>query len=561
MPRPSSPSRLNTAKDHEPSTAQPAAAFEQIAAADHALREGRLAHALALAEAAWQGSAASTDFAERRRAGLLLATLRFRAGQLAPMVELSSVLLPDMRAQGPQAELVDTLRMTTLAACELGRSDLAMACAQEAHRAALALGDAPRTALATDAMACVFERAGDPWQARRLMAEAVALARRTGDDDTLVRTLNNLAGTLIGMHYLLRDVAPRDEALAPLLDARPLLEEALALGQPGTEPLHAVFCGGNLGEVLVLLGELPLAQGRLDHALDVARRHGMQAQVSRIACSAGELLLQQGQPQQACDILHQALVGAEQADQRTTRLRIHHALWRASQALGQTQAALDHLQAYVLLDRARALGQMRALSELFVTRVEAELALKEAQQLRHRATALEQDSRRDELTGLGNRRQIDARWPGLVAQAQARQAPLSVVMLDLDHFKHVNDRFGHGVGDKVLVTLADLLRAHTRSEDLLVRMGGEEFLLVMGEPSDQWVHQVCERLRQRVAAHDWASVHPGLAVTISLGLACAPPYDFDTLVHQADLALYQAKAGGRNRLVRHGPSTTGSSTD
>jgi diguanylate cyclase (GGDEF)-like protein len=104
------------------------------------------------------------------------------------------------------------------------------------------------------------------------------------------------------------------------------------------------------------------------------------------------------------------------------------------------------------------------------------------------------------------------------------------------------------VGDAVLVALARLLQDNLRGDDLIIRTGGEEFLLVLPEAGPERALEVCDRLRQRVARHAWEGLAPGLQVRLSIGLAAAPPYDLRALVGRADTALYAAKRGGRDRV-------------
>jgi diguanylate cyclase (GGDEF)-like protein len=104
------------------------------------------------------------------------------------------------------------------------------------------------------------------------------------------------------------------------------------------------------------------------------------------------------------------------------------------------------------------------------------------------------------------------------------------------------------VGDRVLVAMAQLLRECVRNADLVARIGGEEFLAVLPDADETRAREICERIRQRIASHDWAAVAPGLTVTLSAGLASAPPYDEAALATRADQALYRAKALGRNRV-------------
>lgn len=157
---------------------------------------------------------------------------------------------------------------------------------------------------------------------------------------------------------------------------------------------------------------------------------------------------------------------------------------------------------------------------------------------------LREVSQRDELTGLLNRRAMNEFLDGQWHRHLRRRYPLALVMVDLDHFKRVNDSQGHAAGDAVLQRTAALFRQHLRREDLVARMGGEEFLLLLPDTELAAAQALCERLR--ALAHTEA-----LGVTMSLGLTMAAPEDgsADVAVRRADTALYRAKAEGRDRLV------------
>jgi two-component system cell cycle response regulator len=155
----------------------------------------------------------------------------------------------------------------------------------------------------------------------------------------------------------------------------------------------------------------------------------------------------------------------------------------------------------------------------------------------------------DPLTGLYNRRYLRRHLGGLMDSGQGRQ--LAVLMVDVDHFKSVNDRFGHSVGDKALRLIADTLRTNTRVFDSLARYGGEEFAVVMPGAGTDDALVAGERLRHAVAglAFD-TGTGAVIPLTISVGIACAgdAPVLPDSLLHAADLALYEAKRAGRNRV-------------
>lgn len=520
-----------------------------IQSAQDALTQSKLSEGLVAAQTAWAQTPAD-DRPRRLRVGLTLIQLLYRTGALADMVTLSHEVLPLLRAAGPATQLIDTLRMISLGACETNQFELSLAAAEEALRLSHELRDDARISLSTNALACFFERAGDPWQAERLLLDAVAIARSQSQVHPLFVSLNNLCGVLIGKYFLLRDAPAPEEARETLVRAKGHVEESVALARLDGDPYKQVFSIGNLAEIQVHLGATEQARSLLAEVMQLAHQHGYEAQAWRLACTEGELKLACGHAAQALDQLVAVLEASSKADLPNTRMRLHHAAWRASQALGQDKQALHHLQQYLQLERQRSVRQLRAQSELFVTRMEAEQSRLEAQRQRARARALEDDVRRDQLTGLGNRREVEARWPDLVKAARAQQSALSVAMLDLDQFKQVNDTHGHAVGDQVLVALAALLRAQTRSSDLTARLGGEEFIVVLPETEPQRAHEVCERIRSRVEAFDWASIAAGLKVTISIGLTSTPPYEAETLSLRADAALYRAKADGRNCLVQ-----------
>lgn len=173
-----------------------------------------------------------------------------------------------------------------------------------------------------------------------------------------------------------------------------------------------------------------------------------------------------------------------------------------------------------------------------------------------RAFALElemhREARTDTLTGLANRREMQERGLLELKRAQRSAAPASLILCDVDHFKRINDRFGHEKGDAVLSTIGRTLRAALRETDLLGRWGGEEFIAVLLETDAQMALEIAERMRCAVAAIVFDTVPERL--TISLGVATLsqitdPHSAWETLLKDADRRLYRAKSKGRNRVV------------
>jgi len=169
--------------------------------------------------------------------------------------------------------------------------------------------------------------------------------------------------------------------------------------------------------------------------------------------------------------------------------------------------------------------------------------------LQQQASELERQSREDGLTGLYNRRYLDNRLDFEVKRAERYNRQIALAMADVDRFKGVNDQHSHMVGDDVLRTIANILRTQCRSIDIIARYGGEEFLLCFPETAKDNALAVCEKIRKQVEDYDWSRLQPGLHVTLSVGVAAAPPsYDVDALIAAADEKLYEAKRGGRNRV-------------
>ncbi|CAO3355735.1 GGDEF domain-containing protein [Azospirillum palustre] len=154
----------------------------------------------------------------------------------------------------------------------------------------------------------------------------------------------------------------------------------------------------------------------------------------------------------------------------------------------------------------------------------------------------------DSLTGIGNRRWLERMLPGHLRPGD------TVFCIDLDHFKRINDRFGHAAGDTVLVAVAATLRNLKRSDDVLARMGGEEFLLFLPELRTSDALPVAERIREAIQAIPFQLQGNPLGVTASIGVAQVARLgeSWPDLVHAADMALYEAKRDGRNR-VAHAP--------
>ncbi len=159
----------------------------------------------------------------------------------------------------------------------------------------------------------------------------------------------------------------------------------------------------------------------------------------------------------------------------------------------------------------------------------------------------------DPLTGIANRRDLQRHLEMELPRAERFENPLSVIMLDIDHFKHFNDTHGHPLGDEVLKTVAELLVECVRTVDTVARYGGEEFTVILPRIPKDRAAKVANKLRRAVASHDFpgAETQPNGRITLSLGVATYPEdaKTVEELLHAADTALYHAKRSGRNRVI------------
>ena len=177
---------------------------------------------------------------------------------------------------------------------------------------------------------------------------------------------------------------------------------------------------------------------------------------------------------------------------------------------------------------------------------EAELALQVAY------AELERLAMTDELTGVPNRRHFLARLESERQRALRYRRQACLAMLDLDHFKKINDRYGHPAGDEVLKHFTEQLRRHMRCEDMVGRLGGEEFAMLMPETASSGAQSVLDRIRRELAKAPLDSIAPGFRYTFSAGVAelgLTESSECKDWIHEADQALYRAKAGGRDRTV------------
>jgi diguanylate cyclase (GGDEF)-like protein len=232
-------------------------------------------------------------------------------------------------------------------------------------------------------------------------------------------------------------------------------------------------------------------------------------------------------------------------------LRYHkrfHAAWRTAIETANAVKVRALMLQFDVEQAEREHAALRAHADE-LSRANAELQSMRGQ-LEHQNRDLERISVEDALTGLHNRRYLDMQLPKQIARARRHQRPLCVAVCDIDHFKAVNDRYSHAIGDEVLRRIGRIMTSVVREADLAIRFGGEEFVLLLPDTDLAGADLLVQRIRSAVATHPWSELAPELRVTLSAGLAeLTAEIDADGFLAMADARLYAAKRAGRDRVV------------
>ena len=384
---------------------------------------------------------------------------------------------------------------------------------------------------------------------RRRSTASIAGLEAAGEEHRRLRIHGNLAGLLRRRAEHARaggDVAAAEATFAKAIEvARGVYDVARSSNDTGQLP----YSLGMLGALHHCVGDLVAAERCLRESLALGEALQNRRLVALGALDLARVLRDRVRPDEALEMLGKARTAALAGNLALQVAESWSEEAAVQEARGDLRAALDaHRQFHaveierVVADRVRVEQSRGALEEIRRLRREAEL-------LERKAAAAEQQARLDPLTGLLNRAGFDFEAPPMIERSTSERQALTMAWIDVDHFKLVNDRFGHPIGDVVLATVGQTLRAHLRAGDLAARLGGDEFaILIQGTERDAAIRSVT-RLHEAVRAHPWEEVAAGLVVTVSVGLAqLRAGESLDALARRADEAMYAAKRSGRNRI-------------
>jgi diguanylate cyclase (GGDEF)-like protein len=336
------------------------------------------------------------------------------------------------------------------------------------------------------------------------------------------------------------------------------VDRALAISRQTGHWLQQAYAISNLADAFIVLKDARRARELIGDYARLARQHGFSRLLGYAHLDEARLLRVEGHPAQAIALLDSEAHRATLQSYDDLALSTEEALVQLHKDQGHFEHALRHMEVVLSMQKTRLDLRADRQIQVLMARIDLEQARAETEQLVLRARALElerdllqRNARLDTLTGVGNRRAADEALAARLVAPRSSSEQLFVAFVDVDHFKHINDTFGHATGDQVLLALGDLMRGFLRIRDEVFRYGGEEFVLLMTDDQASAGQDACERLRLLIERHDWNCLAPQLRVTASFGVTCRQGAEAASdLLSRADAAMYRAKRDGRNRVVQ-----------
>ncbi len=419
---------------------------------------------------------------------------------------------------------------------------------------AMTTADAGAQAFALDVTGMVYGLIQQPEKALVFFEDAIKLARRTGDDVQLGRFLVNLGGAQAQMGLQAQDggdLAGFEHLTRLGIDTT---AQGLAISKKVGDAWSVRIALCNVAEHFCRLGDYEAAMRSLeDHdaiagALD--RRAAVHYQFTH-----GLVLAGLGRFDEAIARFKESLSAEQDGDIEQAVTSMLH-LSKAYEAASRFAEALDAYKKYHVLQVKMAEAAVQRRARYAALRFENEKLRALAAAEQHRARHLESENfdlaravLEDDLTKLSNRRHLEAALFEILVSGER----YAIAMLDVDHFKQINDNFSHATGDAVLREIGALIRRCCREHDLPVRYGGEEFAILMRGADQADARKICDRVKDVIESHDWGKLMPKGGVTMSIGAASwVEASSPNNALALADKRLYRAKAEGRNRVVDAG---------
>ena len=337
------------------------------------------------------------------------------------------------------------------------------------------------------------------------------------------------------------------------------IEVFRALGLPSLEARGL----DTLARAYSSAGEFRQAEESLQQCLAITRQINSEFFEMEVMLNLGKIYFQEGQLERAREHYLESLKLADIRQSNLYRYKYHEILAKIFENLGQAKEALQqykefHTAMELALAEAASyrVENLKILHQVAKNQKEAEVlwlgnqALeREIDERQRERTELEKLATTDALTGLYNRRHLFTLGEYELEKSLQEDIPISMILLDIDNFKLVNDNFGHAIGDRVLIEIAKTLTRNARAGDICCRYGGEEFVILLPNTSLAAGQDVAERIRKVISTTPLQIDGPEVRITASLGVAQVEPEDTDLsgLIARADRAMYRAKSAGRDQ--------------
>ncbi|MBN1452424.1 MAG: diguanylate cyclase [Anaerolineales bacterium] len=407
-----------------------------------------------------------------------------------------------------------------------------------------------REAWALDAVASFYR---DPEQSVQMHAKALKIFEDIQDVEGQSRVLNNWACVLL----------EKGDPPAALKKS----EKCLQLIQKHSMKKNEIFVSGTMAEILIAMGEYSQAQEILQEAISLGETYGPDISHAYLLVAMGQTFLAQNELEQAETYFLEALAVATNLEIRSERMHCHEYLSEVYERRGNFDQALEHYKIFHALKEsvagessARQIATLKMSHQIETVKRDAEIQRLQNEKLKleieeHKRiqAILENLATRDSLTNLNNRRHFlilaEKEWH----RALRYKHPFTVLMLDLDHFKQINDRYGHSIGDQALISVAGIIQATLRASEIAGRYGGDEFAIILPETTAQNGLLVSRRICNEIIEQVIQTETGPIALTASIGVAGLSDenrksiQNLDALLIRADKALYKAKRAGKNQ--------------
>jgi diguanylate cyclase (GGDEF)-like protein len=515
-----------------------------------------------------------------------VAIVRMKRGDLAAALPLFAEAMACLERSGNREKLASVTSNVSLIHYAKGEYDKALDLMQKALGLYESVGDEKGQGVVLNALGNVYGKLGDPKRARERFERALVLAERTKHTPLVIGCLVNIA-----------EIQNRDRqwdlALANY-------RRALALAREIGSKDSISVCLNDIGDVLREQGDVEGALAHYRESMKIFEEMNARPRLVVSWLSIGQLYAKTGRTREAETSLKKAFELAGEVGERNLRKDAAGELVAIYERQGDYRSAYEYRRAFDELKeqiyskenyakisglearidserKARQIALLRKQGEIQALEVKKQrlliastagallllgaivLLLWKRNRLKERTSVelaaayarVEEMARTDSLTGLGNRRSAMERLEQEARRTERTKRPLSLVMIDADDFKKINDGRGHACGDAVLRSLGETLRSSLRQLDAAARWGGEEFLVILPETTAEGALVIAEKLRMGVEAARVPCVGGEVAVTVTLGVStfAADGPSLADCIRLADEALYEGKRAGKNRVV------------